>query len=183
MIGMKIGKIQFFPQVVISAADKATRFNLSKFGAFVRRRAKSSIRKRKKPSQPGSPPSSHSGRLKKLILWHYDDRTQNVAIGSALSNRVSFAGESLKPVRGTVPQTLEEGGSLWVVEERWASGEWYRVDLRRRGARAKVDAARRGTVRRDVRKRKITMKARPFMVPAFNKEKPGLDSLWKDSIK
>src|SRR5690606_6172596 len=56
--GMKITELFFDRKAVTSRVDKATRKVLSRFGAFVRRTARSSIRKRKKTSQPGSPPSS-----------------------------------------------------------------------------------------------------------------------------
>lgn len=62
MIHLEAAKGNFFDRkAVLAAVDKATLRVLSKFGAFVRRRAKSSIRKRKKASPPGQPPSSHSG--------------------------------------------------------------------------------------------------------------------------
>jgi len=65
MIRFELGKLFFDRQAVISKVDAATRRVLSRFGAFVRQRAKSSIRKRRNPAPPGSPPSSHTGLLKK----------------------------------------------------------------------------------------------------------------------
>lgn len=72
---------------------------LSRFGAFVRTRARTSIRKRKKPSEPGQPPSSHVGLLKKGILFSYDKARQSVVIGPVKLN---------KP--GEAPELLEYGG-------------------------------------------------------------------------
>ncbi|HOM77081.1 MAG TPA: hypothetical protein PLE88_11240, partial [Anaerohalosphaeraceae bacterium] len=62
---MKITHLFFDSPKVIRAVDKSTRKVLSRFGAFVRRTAKQSIRKRKKSSTPGTPPSSHTGLLKR----------------------------------------------------------------------------------------------------------------------
>ena len=71
MIGFEIKKLFFDRQAVTSRMDPAKRKVLSKFGAFVRRTAKGSIRRRKKPAPPESPPSSHTGLLKKFIFFGY----------------------------------------------------------------------------------------------------------------
>ena len=84
---MNLTKTLFFDSPkVLSAVDKATRQVLSKFGAFVRRSAKSSIRKRKRISSPGQPPSSHSGFLKKFIWFGYEPGSKSVVIGPAALN-------------------------------------------------------------------------------------------------
>lgn len=87
MIGVKINqsKSMFFDAPkVMRAVDAATRRVLSKFGAFVRTAARSSIRARKKSSAPGSPPSSHTGLLKRFIYFGYDASARSVVIGPAL---------------------------------------------------------------------------------------------------
>ena len=109
MIGIKQGKGMFFdaPKVV-RAVDTATRRVLSKFGAFVRTAAKSSIRKRKRSSEPGSPPSSHTGLLKKFIYFGYDTAARSVVIGPTRLNSTD----------GTAPATLEYGGTIRIVRQR-----------------------------------------------------------------
>jgi hypothetical protein len=79
--------------------DKAQRKVLSRFGAFVRQRAKTSIRKRKGTSPPGGPPFSHVGVLRKFILFAYDSGRQSVVIGPTLIREGSQA-----------PRLLEHGG-------------------------------------------------------------------------
>lgn len=84
---------------IIDKVAKANRRNLSKAGAFIRRSAKSSIRKRKRISRPGEPPSSHEGSLRRLIYFGYEPNRETVVIG---------------PVRfgaGQAPALLERGGS------------------------------------------------------------------------
>jgi len=71
----------FDSEIVKRAMDSARRRALSKFGAYVRTRAKSSIRKRKRVSSPGDPPSSHTGRLKKSIFFSYDQKNGSVVVG------------------------------------------------------------------------------------------------------
>jgi hypothetical protein len=102
MIRFEMTKLFFDKPAVIGKVDAGTRRVLSKFGAFVRRTAKSSIRKRKAVSPPGSPPSSHTGLLKKLIWFGYDPSQRSVVIGPA---RLDQRG------RGEAPRLLEYGGA------------------------------------------------------------------------
>lgn len=92
-------KSAFFDRAAVMAAvDPATRAALSRMGAFVRTRAKSSIRKRKKGSAPGSPPSSHTGQLRKLVFFAYDPAARSAVVGP------------LKWGKGEAPAVLERGG-------------------------------------------------------------------------
>ena len=102
MIGLDIKKCFFDRQAVISRVEPATRRVFSKFGAFVRRTAKGSIRNRQRPAPPGSPPSSHTGLLKKFIFFGYDADARSVVIGPARLDRRG---------RGDAPSLLEHGGS------------------------------------------------------------------------
>jgi len=97
VIDLKIKELFFDRAEVLGATDKATRQALSKFGAFVRQTAKSSIRSRKAVSQPGQPPSSHVGTLKRLIFFGYDAAAKSVVIGP-----MPFNGQA------TVPELLEQ---------------------------------------------------------------------------
>ena len=81
--------------IIVTAAERANRQALMRAGAFIRRRARSSIRKRKKVSEPGRPPSSHTGRLKGLILFAYDRTAETVVIGPLGTGR-DQAGETLE---------------------------------------------------------------------------------------
>ncbi|MAX25278.1 MAG: hypothetical protein CMJ19_12330 [Phycisphaeraceae bacterium] len=105
MIRFEITKLFFDKKAVRDKVDAGTRRVLSKFGAFVRRTARSSIRKRKKTSSPGSPPSSHTGLLKKFIFFGYDPRKDSVVIGPV---RLTQKG------RGEAPSLLEYGGTTKV---------------------------------------------------------------------
>ena len=80
---------------IVRAAEQASRGALMKAGAFIRRTARSSIRKRKRISDPGQPPSSHTGRLKGLILFAYDRTAETVVIGPLGTGR-DQAGETLE---------------------------------------------------------------------------------------
>ncbi|HOK95546.1 MAG TPA: hypothetical protein PK052_04945 [Anaerohalosphaeraceae bacterium] len=139
---MKITHLFFDSPKVIRAVDKSTRKVLSRFGAFVRRTAKQSIRKRKKSSTPGTPPSSHTGLLKRFIFFGYDRQKDSVVIGPTRLTENN---------RGEAPSILEYGG--------------------------------RTTIQAKKKKTRVRIRSRPFMGPAFEKEKSTLPSLWKNSIK
>jgi len=132
-------------KAVRSAVDRTARRVLSRFGAFVRRAAKSSIRKRKRTSAPGKPPSSHTGLLKKFIFFGYDRQRRSVVIGP----------QRLNQKVGDAPHALEYGGTSTVVEGL-------------RGRR---------------RMRRVRIRARPYMGPAFEQERPKLAAMWRDSVK
>lgn len=104
MIGMKLPQVKglFFDRpAVMYAIDRAQRKVLSKFGAFVRQTAKTSIRKRKAVSEPGQPPSSHTGLLKRNVFFVFSPQTRSVVIGPILLNKGTDA-----------PRILEYGGTV-----------------------------------------------------------------------
>ncbi len=102
MIDLRFKDLFFDKATVVRKVDATTRRVLSRFGAFVRRTARSSIRKRKRTSQPDSPPSSHTGLLKRFIWFGYDPNQESVVIGPA---RLTQKG------RGEAPSLLEYGGT------------------------------------------------------------------------
>ena len=97
---MRVKQLFFDRQAVMNAMDKATRRVLSRFGAFVRSTARRSIRKRKRPSLPGQPPSSHQGHLKRFLFFSYDPAARSVVIGPV----------KLGSKKGSTPEVLEYGG-------------------------------------------------------------------------
>jgi hypothetical protein len=151
----------FRPELILAKADRARRRALSKAGAFVRQRAKTSIRKapmadaetgailrgrRKKGramrpaiSKPGDPPYSHEGSLKRLIFFAYDERRDSVVIGPAVFKN------------GEAPRLLEHGGAA-----------------RRRGA--------------DGNLRTVHYRPRPYMAPALRAELPKFRELLRGMI-
>ncbi len=112
MFDMKFKDAFFDSKKVLSATDRATRRVLSRFGSFVRRTAKSSIRKRKRVSSPGSPPSSHTGLLKRFLFFGYETTKRAVVVGFVKFSR-----------RGTgeAPALLEHGGTTVLSDRRGRS--------------------------------------------------------------
>lgn len=150
---------------------------LSKAGAFVRRRARTQIlRRRKTVSQPGSPPSIHSRSqvaTLKNILFAYDPRSNTVVVGPVKLNQATRVNGS----RSTVPELLEFGGTQRIHEERYRgadTAQWYRRDLRRRVSKDKI-----------YRARSATYQPRPFMRPALQAEIDAgtIPKAWANSVR
>lgn len=157
MLSMKPAQAQKFffdTKLVAESMDKATRTVLSKFGAFVRRRARSSMRRKKKISQAGQPPAAHTGRLKELIFFAADLPNQSVVIGP-----VALNGDG-----GQVPSLLEYGGEI----KRSLNAIGNRVGRRSRNAAKTVV---------------MHYTARPSMHPALEEEEKNLPPLWTNSLK
>ena len=111
MINVRLSQIKatfFDRQAVLDATSRVERKVLSRFGAFVRTTARSSIRKRKKPAPPGMPPSSHTGLLKRNIFFAYEPERKNVVIGPI----------RLNAKHTDAPATLEHGGTTTIVRRR-----------------------------------------------------------------
>lgn len=153
---MRVKELFFDRKAVIDAMDGATHSVFSKFGAFVRTRARTSIVKRKRASFPGRPPSSHVGLLRRMILFFYSRVLRSVIIGP----------ERVAGKIGDAPHALEHGGRSTIVSAEFSAG--------RRGRRRRIG---------DRGRRRVKIKQRPFMGPAFEKEKQGLSQMWADSIR
>ncbi len=97
MIDMRIKEMFFDRPAVLKAAGRARVKTLSKAGAFIRTRAKTSIRARKGSSPPGTPPHSHTHLLKRHIYFGYDRLSESVVAGPA------------KIKKGQAPRSLELG--------------------------------------------------------------------------
>jgi len=135
----------FKPSIVQRKKDRATKRVMTRFGAFVRVSARSSIRKRKKSAAPGKPPSSHVGSLRRLILFGYDASRRSVVVGPL----------PFTALTKDQPRTLEQGGGSQVVTFR----------------------------NRKKERKRVFVKARPFMGPALQRELPQLPRLWRDAVR
>lgn len=159
MIGVDIKMTKFFfdKEAVVKDTERKERRALSKVGAFVRRRARTLIRSRKRNprrgrkaslSRPGMPPISWAKPGIRDILFYYDAKAKSVVIGPLMFNGTD-----------DVPGFLEFGGSKLITESRytdrqmgWQPGAW-----------------KDGPV--EQRTRRVTVAPRPFMGPALELER------------
>ena len=164
----------FSAEKVIAAVDKAVAKALSKYGAYVRQRAKSSLKYSKEASAPGQIPHVHKtlsrtktnkktgvtkiqpvSPLREFIFFGYDASSQTVVIGPTL-----FHAAKRKATGGhTVPEIIEKGGSEQAEKVIFLSG------------------------RRTVKTHSATYAPRPFMAPAAAAETPKFLASLKDSVK
>ena len=120
MFRMKTISVDMFfdSKRIVRAVDAVKRKNLSKAGAYVRTAAKSSIRKRKRVSMPGQPPSSHTGLLRK-IFFGYDMARKSVVVGPMhLGGKI-----------GDAPAALEYGGGSVVMAGRRGKRRKRRIKI------------------------------------------------------
>lgn len=162
----------------VSAKDRKAQ---SKMGAFVRRRAKSLLRYRKKPSPPGSPPSVHrtdsftrttvnrktgeaktrgTSPLKELLFFAYDASTKSTVIGPAIFRRSP-----------ALIEALEKGGEITAtravktVRGRKASSRAQAESFRRKVQDGSIVLPKQARERVTIRVAK-----RPTMAPALAAE-------------
>lgn len=193
-------KRNFFDRpAVIKAIGKANAAALSRHGAFVQRRARSSLRRRKKPSAPGSPPSVHTSdpvATLKNIWFAYEPSTASVVVGPLRLNMRSNLWGTI--TTGAVPGILEHGGRVGIRANRGgASGKPRLVPVWKATAADKATSSGVVTIYRgrktlnfyriDDKKaaavRWVNIAPRPFMGPAgqaeLAKDKSG--RLWRAS--
>lgn len=170
-ITLKVTQTFFDRKSVIDRISKARRKVLSKAGAFVRKRSRSLLRRRKKPSAAGQPPSVHSKdsvATLKNILFAYEEARDSVVIGPVKLNQVN----DVDGGRMTVPELMEQGGVSKILEVSRNGGRtWRRFDQRRN--------VREGET---FRRRSATYKPRPFMGPALAAEEDAIAAMWKDAV-
>ena len=77
---------------LVARAAKASVDVLRRMGAYIRRAAQSKVRQSRNPSQPGEPPHTRRGALKRGILFGVDRRTNSVVVGPS----IRFVGTSMQ---------------------------------------------------------------------------------------
>lgn len=98
--GVNAIKAAFFDREAVAAAvSRGRRRALSRSGGLVRRIARNSMRKRRRASRPGEPPSVRSGELRRLLFFSYEPAAETVIVGPAAFAR-----------RTGAPKALEFGG-------------------------------------------------------------------------
>ena len=179
-IGMHMTDYFFDRQTVIERMSKANLKALSRAGAFIRQRARTSLRRRKSTSAPGSPPSVHSAdRIATLknILFALDRQQNSLVVGPVLLNQVEDSWIDLG--RTTVPQLHEFGDIVRILEWSWDGGRtWSRRDRRFRHTSRK----RKEVYHFIERRRRARYQARPFMGPALEAERKNIPDAWAGTL-
>ena len=148
---------QFFDRPhVLKKLDAFERLWLGRIGAFTRRTARSSIRRRKAVSKPGSPPTSRTGILKNSILFGLASGGKSVVIGPSAN--------FFKGSRNAGASALEHGGRIETPKYKRVTtgGRWVTINGKRRTIGGKVTRKKVGFTVANYR-------ARPYMGPALPK--------------
>jgi hypothetical protein len=158
MIDLKVKELFFDRAAVTSATDRGRVRALNRIGAYLRLTAKRSMRRRKGSSAPGEPQHAHTGLLRDHVYYTFDHNTNSVVIGPALLR--TPGADDARPIAGTIPQTLEEGGAIRVRESGRGRTSGSRV-------------------------RTVTVTKRPAMAPALEEAKRAdkLSEFWKEVLK
>ena len=116
--GFRFKGLFFDSPQVIKAVDDATYRSLLRFGQYVRKVARHSVKRRKGPSRPGRPPHTHTGAIK-IIFYGFDPVRRSVVVGPARLRSKDKYG----PV--TVPELMEYGETV-----RGDDGRMHRYEAR-----------------------------------------------------
>lgn len=144
---------QFFDRLAVtSRLDRGTLKFLRRAGGALRLTVRRSIRKRKAISQPGRPPHSHEGSLRRLIFFGLDNVHESVVVGPAPRFRQSGGGG----LRGA--SLLEFGGTTY-RQERIRTTNGGRI----------------------TRRTPYHYRPRPFMRPAEKLIRPRLPQMFADA--
>jgi hypothetical protein len=100
--------VKIFERQVLNNLEKSVRRWAFKSGAFVKKVMQNSIKKRGDVSEPGQPPHSHKGQLKKFIRFAVE----------ASQGRVIIGPKKLKRKVGAQPHALEFGGKTTARRKR-----------------------------------------------------------------
>lgn len=164
MLNLTLGaaKSNFFDRAKVKAAmDRAAHKVLSRLGAYVRQRAKTSLRYRDRASLPGNPPSVHRTGLRRKTNKKTGTRT--VQAVSPLRELILFAWDASRRSVVIGPVLLRAGSKVPALLEYGGVGEV------------------RDPVTRKVRK--AAFAPRPYMRPALDEELKLLPPNWRDTIK
>lgn len=95
-------------QKIMQSMHRAGERAFVRFGAFVRTRAKTSMKYSKNVSEPGNPPRAHSGLIRDFLFFAVESHASNVVIGPMLLNAT----------RSKTTLTALEHGGLSLIFQR-----------------------------------------------------------------
>lgn len=158
---------QFFDRKAVrDAVGKEAAAGLSKFGSYVRQRARSSMRpggKKGKTAAKGQPPRTHRGDLKRLLFFSWDPETRSVVVGPT-----PFA-------KGIAPNVLEFGGTV--------PGGGRTIRVRRDLGRDAAGRFASGGFDKVVLNGAVHYSGNPYMRPALEAEIPNMPKAWSTAVK
>jgi hypothetical protein len=180
-LNVKEFKASFFDTAGLTDKVEAAKLKaLSAIGAYTRKVARNSMKRRKDASPPGTPPNAHVGLFKSLMFFAYDATAKSVVIGPAL-----FTGGRLSGSAVPAPAVEEFGGQQALVKKV------FQKVTGRKATKSQADAFLRKVKDGSIVRKKATFvlekkaaryPARPFMAPALDTSKVKFSSFFLNSI-
>ena len=172
--------VKIKPQAVKRAVNRGKDYAMKRGAAIVRQTARQNVlRRRKRVSAPGTPPSIHHtgrGGLRE-IFFVYDSTRGEAMIGPLKYNKKSF--DKLKSDKPTLPNLLEFGGVI--------NSQFQKVDVaavRSAGGQFVSHAKVKYRWSKFAKPRRVRVQPRPFMSVALDKEikKGSILNAWKGAV-
>ena len=182
-------KTKFDKQKLKKKAETATFTSLRHAGGAIGKTARFSIRRRKKPSKPGSPPHTQTGMLKRVIRYDVANNKTEVVIGPVneiagrLWNLHEFGGVATKR-RKLKPHRFKVGeyGPIRPIQHGTKT-KFARIQLQTATqANRATRLIEEENARRSDNKPRHYPK-RPFMKPALEANRSRLPMFWANSVK
>jgi phage gpG-like protein len=200
MISAKV-KTKFDKKGLKRRVDDANFRSLGHASAAIRLTAKRSIRKRKKPSMPGTAPNTPTGHLRRVIAYAVDRKRQEAAIGPTneyartIWNLHEFGGTTWQKKKLLKIKVLKVG-DYGPIRSATASGRNSRGQFTRGGRAARMllrtqaQTERANRLIEEENKKRMAMTAngrrypkRPFMGPALDKMRKRIPKYWQNSLR
>jgi hypothetical protein len=187
----------FNKKAVLDRVGKTAAKALSQMGAYCMRIARNSIRTSKKSSEPGQPPHSHLGTLKRLIFFSYDQPTMSVVIGPVAFRNPPLAPYNLEhgsdqPVANPRRRERKVGDGGEIAIGRASGGTTKLAKNTLLGnvsvTYTKILTPRQAALANQLQAqlygpKEFLIKPHPFMRPALEKTLEHFGQIWSDAVR
>lgn len=179
-------RVRFESGQIKKKVNQANFRSLGHAAATIRKTAKRSIRKRKKPSSPGSPPHTQTGMLRRVLRYEVDREREQAVIGPV--NEIAGRLWNLHEFGGVATKRRK------LKRHRFRVGQHGPIRVVRPGKFARTllltaaQAHRATRLIEEENQRRGASKPRrypnrPFMKPALSANQARLPKFWRDSVK
>jgi len=182
-------RTQFDKTKLKKKVETATFTSLRHAGGAIGKTARFSIRRRKKPSRPGSPPHTQTGMLRRVIRYEVTNNKTNVIIGPV--NEVAGRLWNLHEFGGVATKRRK------LKQHRFRVGEHGPIRVKYQGSKARFARIQLQTAAQANRATRLIAEEnerrgdnnprhypkRPFMKPALDVNRSRLPMFWANSVK
>ena len=182
-------RTQFDKSKLKKKMDAATFRSLRHAGGVIGKTARFSIRRRKKPSRPGSPPNTQTVMLRRVIRYEVANNQTEVLIGPV--NEIAGRLWNLHEFGGVATKRRK------LKPHRFKVGEYGPIRVKHQGIKTSFARIRLQTSAQANRATRLITEEnerrsdnkprhypkRPFMKPALESNRSRLPTFWANSVK